>query len=104
MKRNLILATIGAVALVSLSFSIFKDDSKNSMAYFDYNQVYNDCELKKDLEQDLEKVVSSRKSELDSMQLELSFMSNSIKSGNTNQNELDAFENLKNRYLTFILY
>ena len=71
------------------------------MAFFDYNKVYNECELKLELEKDLEEVVSARKSELDSMQLNLSFMSNKIKSGNASNEDLNEFELMKSQYLTF---
>lgn len=100
MKRNLILIGVTAIAVTALSFSLFKSDTSKTMAFIDYNKVYNDCSLKKELEKDLEKVVSSRKSELDSMQLELSFMSNAIQTGNSDGEKLEAFENLKHRYLT----
>jgi len=99
MKRNVLL--IGAIVLSigSMSFSLFKQDSHEEIAYFDYNKAYNECDMKVTLEKDLEKLVSLRKSELDSLQLELSLMSNSIKSGNSQATQMDSFQELKQRYL-----
>lgn len=82
--------------LISLYF--FGNNDKT--AYFEFNKVYNECSLKKTLETDLEKVVSARKSHLDSLQLELSLLSGKIESKNASQTEFQRFEDLKNRYLT----
>lgn len=101
MKSKLILAVIGAIAITALTHSFLTAQPTKKMAFFDYNKAYNDCTLKKDLESDLERVVSSRKSELDSMQLELTLMSGRIKNGSSNDEELVQFQDLKNRYLTF---
>lgn len=72
----------------------------DNTAYFEFNKVYNDCSLKKKLETDLEKVYSSRKSELDSLQLELSLLSGKIESKNASEFELQKFEDMKTRFLT----
>ena len=101
MKKNLVLIGAVAISIVALSMTFIKSGEGNRMAYFDYNTVYNDCELKKELEKDLERVVSARKSDLDSMQLELSFLSTKIKSGESSQEEVDRFETLKGRFLSF---
>ncbi len=69
-------------------------------AYFEFNKVYNNCSLKKKLETDLEKVYSTRKSELDSLQLELSLLSGKIEAKNASAMELQTFEDLKTRFLT----
>jgi len=99
MKKQFVTIIALVIALVALGFSLFGGLKGKKMAYFDYNQVYDECELKKSLEKDLVRVVSARKSELDSMQLELSLMSGKIQQGNSNQTELDDFETLKNRFL-----
>ncbi|MDF3026943.1 MAG: hypothetical protein K0S23_1250 [Fluviicola sp.] len=72
----------------------------DNTAYFEFNKVYNDCSLKKKLETDLEKVFSARKSELDSLQLELSLISGKIESKNASGLELQKFEDTKTRFLT----
>jgi outer membrane protein len=72
----------------------------DNTAYFEFNKVYNDCSLKKKLETDLEKVVSSRKSDLDSLQLELSLLSGKIEAKTASPLELQQFEDLKTRFLT----
>lgn len=88
--------------LTNLFFIVlyFFGGNDNKTAYFEFNQVYNECALKKELETDLEKVVSTRKSHLDSLQLELSLLSGKIESKNASSTELQQFEDLKNRFLT----
>lgn len=101
MKKQLLTVSAIAIGIAALTMSIVNTGGQKKMAYFDYNKVYNDCELKKELEKDLEKVVSARKSELDSMQLELSLMSNRVQAGSASQDELNQFEDMKGRYLTY---
>jgi Skp family chaperone for outer membrane proteins len=72
----------------------------DNTAYFEFNKVYNDCSIKKKLEADLEKVVSARKSDLDSLQLELSLLSGKIEAKSASSLELQQFEDLKTRFLT----
>ena len=92
------LAALGIIVAVTLSVMTYLNQKQ--LAFFDYNAVYNNCKLKKDLEGDLQKVVSSRKGQLDSLQLELSFLSQSVESGKADQVQLDRFEEMKNRFLT----
>lgn len=99
MKKQLVAIVAVTISIAALTVSWVGNSGQKKMAYFDYNTVYNECDLKKKLEGDLEKVVSARKSELDSLQLELSLMSTSIQSGESSQELLDNFETLKNRFL-----
>lgn len=101
MKHRLPLISAIAISVVAIVLSILSINGQKKMAWFDYNKIYNDCELKKKLETDLEKVVSARKSELDSLQLELTFMSNKVQSGQASNDELVLFEDQKNRFLNF---
>jgi Skp family chaperone for outer membrane proteins len=87
------------VTNILLIFLYFFGKTDNT-AYFEFNKVYNNCSLKKDLEKDLEKVFSIRKSELDSLQLELSLLSGKVEAKSASQMELDKFEDMKNRFLT----
>lgn len=100
MKNKVITISVFTLLTATLVMSSLSYFSREKTAYFDYNTAYNECDLKKSLETDLEKLVSSRKSELDSLQMELSFLSNKIQTGETNDAELTTFEDLKNRYLT----
>lgn len=101
MKNKLLAGFVLIVGVSAIVLSALALKSQKKMAWFDYNKVYNECQLKVDLENNLEKVVSARKSELDSMQLELSFMSTKIQNGQANNEELIQFEDMKNRFLTF---
>lgn len=92
----LFIAAVSVTALV-LSFLGLKGD--DNIVYFDYNQVYNNSDIKNRLEKDLKKVGSMRQSELDSLQMELSFLSKKIGENSTSEQELGNFEDLKERYL-----
>lgn len=96
--KKLIIIGIGFVAVSSLIISIIGMQG-NDIAYFDYNDVYNDSNLKNKLEKDLKLVGSNRQSELDSIQMELSFMSKRIADNNSNAEEVSNFEDLKERFL-----
>lgn len=100
MKNNLFLGGTILLAIVAIVMSTLALNGQKKMAYFDYAKVHEGCELKESLEKDLAKVVSSRTSELDSLKLELTFLSNKVQANNADQSELDLFEDLKNRYLT----
>ena len=81
---------------------IYLYGSREHTAFFDYNKVYNDSAMKQKLEKDLERLVSMRKSQLDSMQLELSFVSQRIQSGSVKDAAtLGKFEDDKSRYMTY---
>ncbi|NVK64004.1 MAG: OmpH family outer membrane protein [Flavobacteriales bacterium] len=99
MKKNIVLGGIVLLVVVSIVFSLLALNQQKKMAYFDYAEVHEECNLKRDLEKDLEKIVSTRKSQLDSLNFELTLLSNKVQSDNANQEELDRFEDLKSRFL-----
>ena len=99
LKKTTRIAAV-ALILVTLSGVVFLFMNRSRSAFIDYNTVYNNCKLKISLEKDLQRVTQSRKSELDSMQLELSFLSQAIQSGKTDNTRLAAFEDAKTRFLT----
>jgi len=100
MNRIFKISIIAGVSL-SLAMSFYTYFGQKNIAFFDYNEVYNNCELKQKLEKDLLKVGSERKGELDSLQFELSFLSQKIEQKKSSQIEIDRFEEMKNRYLTY---
>lgn len=89
---------VGLVLL--LGINIYQYLNQTELAFFDYNIAYNNCKLKLKLEKDLMKVGSQRKSELDSLQMELSFLSQKIGEKRASQDETNFFEDMKNRFLT----
>lgn len=100
MKRNLFLGIATLLGIVAIVMSVLALNAEKKIAYFDYAKVHEECDLKERLQKDLEKVVSRRTSELDSIKLELTFLSNKVQANNADQEELDLFEDMKNRYLT----
>lgn len=99
-KTKILIYSLIGISTVALLLSVILFMNQKKMAFFDYNKVYNSCELKTSLEKDLEKVVSVRKSNLDSLQMELSIISTKVESGNASDFELDDFENQKSRFLS----
>lgn len=100
MKRKFeLLVLLGFVIIGSLT--VYQLMNKTKVAFYDYNEVYNNCKIKKDLERDLELIVGNRKRELDSLQLEISMLSEKIKTEKVSDEELRNFEDSKNRFLTF---
>jgi outer membrane protein len=101
MKRAITFTFYALFTLVA-ALAVYQFATREQNAYFDYNEAYNNSELKKKLEKDLERVVSVRKSQLDSMQLELSFVSQKIQAGTEkDQAVLSKFEDDKSRYMTY---
>lgn len=100
MKKNLFFGGTILLAVVAIVLSVMALAGQKKIAYFDYAKVHEGCELKENLEKDLAKVVSSRTSELDSIKLELTFLSNKVQTNSASQEELNLFEDMKNRYLT----
>lgn len=99
--KKIIYGGIAALIITNLVLiSLYFFGKNDNTAYFDFNKVYNNCALKKKLETDLEKVFSIRKSELDSLQLELSLLSGKIESNSASGIELEKFEDMKTRFLT----
>jgi Skp family chaperone for outer membrane proteins len=99
---KLVLKTIlVGMGLLLLACNVYLYMNQKRLAYFDYNTVYNNCKLKIKLEKDLMRVGSLRKSELDSLQMELSFLSQKIGAKSASQSELDRFEDMKTRFLTY---
>jgi len=100
MKKIIYIILIVGV-LVSLALSIRNSTKSNEIRYFDYNRVYNECDLKVDLEKKLKTSGSEKESQLDSLKMEVSFLSQSINQKKASSEEILEFEKMKNRYLTF---
>lgn len=99
-KKSLIVVLI-FLSVSSISFSIYSFFTRPKIAFFEYNSIYNNCSLKKKLEEDLKKVGSVRNSQLDSLQLELTFVSDKIKSNTASDIEKQNFEMLRDRFLNY---
>ncbi len=98
-RSNILSYLLISISSIALILSVINFINQKKIAFFDYNKVYNACSLKTGLEKDLEKVVSMRKSNLDSLQMELSIISTRVESGKASDFELEDFENQKSRFL-----
>lgn len=101
MLKKLVWIAAGTVIVVNTVLLVMLLTGQKKTGFIDYNRVYNNCKLKVTLEKDLERLTNQRKSELDSMQLQLSFLSQDVSSGNSSTEKLAAFEDMKTRFLTF---
>jgi Skp family chaperone for outer membrane proteins len=99
LKKTLIVSGI-VLLLANTAGLICLYSGRAETAFIDYNAVYNNCKLKLSLEKDLERLTNKRKSELDSMQLQLSFLSQAVSGGNASGAKLNEFENEKTKFLT----
>lgn len=100
MKKGIYIGFTALILTNLVLIGLYFLRSNDNTAYFEFNKVYNECALKIKLEKDLEKVFSTRKSELDSLQLELSLLSGKIEAKTASGLELQQFEDMKNRFLT----
>ena len=101
MKEKFLKTAFVLMTFIALILAIVNFIGRKKMAFIDYNEVYNNCTLKKRLEKDLMKVANSRKNELDSLQMELSFLSERIKGGTSTKEEMGRYDEMRNRFLTY---
>ncbi len=90
-----------SILIISLGLAISVFVNQKKIAFIDYNTVYNNCQIKKRLEKDLQSITNKRKNELDSLQMELSFLSEKIKVNNASKEEIGKFDEMRNRFMTF---
>jgi outer membrane protein len=78
--KNLFLAGIAVVALATLGVTLMIWMNKPKTAYVDLGKVYSEFTLKKELEGKLQQVQLTRKSQLDSLELDLNVLVKNIQS------------------------
>lgn len=100
MLKKVAIALGGILVVVNTVVLFFLYSTEKKTGFIDYNTVYNNCKLKVSLEKDLERLTTKRKSELDSLQLQVSFLSQEVSGANSSSEKLAEFENQKNRFLT----
>jgi outer membrane protein len=74
--------TIGSIALGLTIVAYFSFNRKASMPYVNISEIYNDFEMKKELEKQLENVQQKRSFFLDSLAVQIKAMIPSVESGN----------------------
>ena len=102
MKKYSSLILFLLVAATSIGLFAFYN-KKEKTAYVDISKLYNDFQLKKELETKLIKVQQARKNMLDSLRLQLEFLSGNINSdrtitGDAKQKQVQEFESRKMHY------
>ncbi|MCH8903120.1 MAG: OmpH family outer membrane protein [Bacteroidetes bacterium] len=91
-KKIIITVAILFVAVVITGLALIKPS--NDVVYVNINKVFNDFQMKKELEAQLTSTQQSRKLILDSLEIQLRLMSSEIESGNTD-------EDLQHRYKSY---
>jgi len=99
MLKKIIIASAGILLIANTLVIVMLYSNDKKTGFIDYNTVYNNCKLKLSLEKDLERLTTKRKSDLDSLQLQLSFLSQEVSGPNSSSTKLSEFENQKNRFL-----
>lgn len=74
MKQNIIIITIGIIALASIVMSIWLFTSKENTGYVSVQQVYDQFEYKKELEKEYNSIKEKRNRILDSLRLKVQNM------------------------------
>ncbi len=100
MKNRLLYLIVG-LCIVSIAMCVSIVMNQKQTAFFDFNEVYNNCNLKVKLENDLKTVGSQRQAELDSLKMELTILSQAIESNTASNDQVQEFEDLKSRFLMF---
>lgn len=100
MKTKIIITSASVVLIVALIFS-FSIKNNQSIAYVDLSQVYNEFDMKKELEANLLKTQNARKLVLDSMELHMNTLANRIRSSNSKTEQEEGytmFERIRTSY------
>lgn len=85
----------GLIVIVAVMYS-----NQKKVAYVELGEVYNDFQLKKELEAKLEKVQQTRQSMLDSIAMDLESMARKLDMQKMNDEEaIEKFEAVKQDYL-----
>ncbi len=89
MKKNIITYLSISVSLAAISISLIMWLNKPKTAYVDLGKVYNEFQLKKELEGKLLQVHTLRQNQIDSMKLDLNVLARNVQSENAkNKTEL----------------
>jgi outer membrane protein len=97
-RNNIIIVLLAAGLLSTLLFLFFKPGEKTG--YVDLNKLFSEFKMKKELEVQLEKIKSSRKNILDSLEFNLKVLITKIDAeGQKDKTHLQEFEWRKQEYL-----
>jgi outer membrane protein len=97
-KTGYILA--GLIALACLSSSIYTIQSKEKTAYVNVSELYNEFDMKKEMEASYLNVEKGRQAQLDSLELELKLLNKKLQTDGSGNRELaEAFESKRENYL-----
>lgn len=87
---------IAGIAIIAICLSVYTHLKLPKIAYIELQKVYEDFQMKKELENELGKINASKQNQLDSMRFQLELFSRTIK----NKGEIhDDFELKKRSYL-----
>jgi outer membrane protein len=85
--KQITLAVISVFAILGAVTSIYLFSTRQKTAYVNLTKIYNEFELKKQLEQQLTSVQQIRQKTLDSLELELKMLSRNLQSPDAEKNK-----------------
>lgn len=89
------------VSFVLIGLIIFMSSNKEKVGWIELGKVYNDFEMKKELESNLTKTQKARQALMDSLEIELKMLSRQIQDEKgKDKNKVNLFEVKKEDYFT----
>jgi outer membrane protein len=90
---------IGIIFLSFIVFFIYTNTTKRKIVYVKLGNLYDDFEMKKELEATYLNVQKARKEQLDSLELELKLLNNTLDAQGEKKELVQVFEIKKENYL-----
>src|SRR5258705_7026861 len=98
--KNILMVVLLIFCLLAISSSIYLYTTKPKIVYIKISDVYNEFTYKKELESNLTNVQQNRKTILDSLELQLKVLSNSIgEKTKGKEKQIEQFEKQRQEYL-----
>lgn len=95
--KNLIIGVLIVAGFISLG--LYDHSGKKKIVYVKVSELYNDFEMKKELENTYLMIQKSRKHQLDSLELELKFLNSKINAEGEKAELVHAFQVKRENYL-----
>lgn len=97
MKKDIVLLLLAIIVSFSLQF-LYQKASAEKNAYVNVKTLYNEFDMKKDLESNFMNVGKIRQAQLDSMELELKLMNRKMEESPMDGKLVDIFETKKETF------
>ena len=99
MAKGFIISNIIGIVIAGVLVAVYFKSTEKRMAFVKIGKVYDEFQMKKDLETKYTTVDKTRKNLMDSLELDLKLLSNKLEQGSRDQNLMLEFETKKQNYL-----